>query len=306
VPWLGYPVYKAKCYALDMATPEQSFVDGAVYGDGKSATRYHWEVAVRIGADCAGRGRARAGVLRLIAWLQQLCSGTIDFAAKPHRRPSMRSRIFAVTLLFVPLLIRQQQPPKTFADCDKTAHTQADLTECASTEYKTAEDELNSTYQQLLRKTAGDRVAVQQINSAQKAWVAFRDAQIAALYPAEDQQKEYGTVFPMGTNLALANLTRNRTRILRQMLNPVEGDVCGGGMSYPEAKMDAQEQNIPPNADAVSRSNASRDTPKEGYVPDSTTAIEIAEAVMGAIYGKKKTGSLRPYIATLSEDVWDS
>lgn len=217
----------------------------------------------------------------------------------------MQARLFAVTLFLVPLLAGQQTPQqRTFVDCDKTAQTQADLTACSSTDYKAADDELNATYQRLLQKAAGDRVALPQINSAQKAWVAFRDAQIAALYPAEDKQKEYGTVFPMCANLALADLTRQRTKMLRQMLSPVEGEVCSSGVLYAEANMDAQERNIPHNANAVPRPNKSRDIPKEGYAPESATAIEIAEAVMGAVYGKKETRSLRPYTATLYEGVW--
>lgn len=45
--------------------------------------------------------------------------------------------------------------------------------------------------------------------------------------------------------------------------------------------------------------------PKEGYVPDSVTAIKIAEAVWMPIYGITIYGS-RPFIAKLSKDkkVW--
>jgi len=145
----------------------------------------------------------------------------------------MRFASVIVTLCIIPLLSGQQRQ-QSFTDCDKTAHTQADLTECGSNDYKSADDELNRTYQQLLKKAAGDPVAVQKISAAQRAWVAFRDAQIAALYPAEDKQKEYGTVFPMCANLALADLARERTKMLKRMLNPVEGDVCDGGSWYPD------------------------------------------------------------------------
>lgn len=34
------------------------------------------------------------------------------------------------------------------------------------------------------------------------------------------------------------------------------------------------------------------DVPAAGYVPDSVTAIQIAEAVMGGLYGQKKAHSL--------------
>lgn len=147
----------------------------------------------------------------------------------------MQGRLLAFTLLLVSLLNGQQKlKEKSFVDCDKTAQTQADLNECGNNDYQSADDELNRTYQQLLKKAASDPIAVRKIQAAQRTWIAFRDAQLAALFPAEDKQRDYGTVFPMCASLALADLTRERTKMLKQMLNPVEGDVCGGGLLYPE------------------------------------------------------------------------
>jgi len=39
-------------------------------------------------------------------------------------------------------------------------------------------------------------------------------------------------------------------------------------------------------------------------IPDSATAIRLAEAVLGAGYGEKQTRSLRPFEAYFHEDVW--
>lgn len=44
--------------------------------------------------------------------------------------------------------------------------------------------------------------------------------------------------------------------------------------------------------------------PKEGYVPDASTAIAIAVAVWGPIYGKDHIAGERPYKATLAGGVW--
>jgi hypothetical protein len=44
--------------------------------------------------------------------------------------------------------------------------------------------------------------------------------------------------------------------------------------------------------------------PKEGYVPDSTTAVKIAEAVLVPVYGKKRIDSEQPFTAQLKDDVW--
>jgi NTF2 fold immunity protein len=44
--------------------------------------------------------------------------------------------------------------------------------------------------------------------------------------------------------------------------------------------------------------------PPSGYVPDSATAVQIAEAVLVPIYGKKQIESEKPFTATLEGDVW--
>jgi hypothetical protein len=47
-----------------------------------------------------------------------------------------------------------------------------------------------------------------------------------------------------------------------------------------------------------------RDMPKKGYVPDSATAVKIAEAVLIPVYGEKQVESERPFTAKLEENVW--
>jgi len=44
--------------------------------------------------------------------------------------------------------------------------------------------------------------------------------------------------------------------------------------------------------------------PPAGYVPDAKTAINIAEAVLIPVYGKKQIESERPFTATLKNGVW--
>jgi hypothetical protein len=44
--------------------------------------------------------------------------------------------------------------------------------------------------------------------------------------------------------------------------------------------------------------------PKAGYVPDSPTAVRVAEAVLIPVYGEKQIASERPFTATLKDDVW--
>jgi hypothetical protein len=44
--------------------------------------------------------------------------------------------------------------------------------------------------------------------------------------------------------------------------------------------------------------------PEAGYVPDKDTAIRIAVAVWEPIYGKEQIAGEKPYVATLTENVW--
>jgi hypothetical protein len=44
--------------------------------------------------------------------------------------------------------------------------------------------------------------------------------------------------------------------------------------------------------------------PKSGYVPDSATAIKIAEAALVPVYGKKTIDSEQPFVAELNGEVW--
>jgi hypothetical protein len=45
--------------------------------------------------------------------------------------------------------------------------------------------------------------------------------------------------------------------------------------------------------------------PKNDYVPDSSTAIKIAEAVLLPIFGEEHIKSAKPFSADLTGDVWD-
>lgn len=44
--------------------------------------------------------------------------------------------------------------------------------------------------------------------------------------------------------------------------------------------------------------------PTDGYIPDSQTAVRVAEAVLVAIYGNTIIGEQKPLVATLREGQW--
>ncbi len=89
---------------------------------------------------------------------------------------------------------------------------------CASDEAKREDDELNRIYKLLLFKVKHASVATTKIKAAQRAWVAYRDAYIDAIYPAENKQVEYGSMFPMEEALLRATLTHQHTAALRNIL----------------------------------------------------------------------------------------
>lgn len=122
-------------------------------------------------------------------------------------------------------------------DCMKTATMQRDLHQCASSHWQAADDELNRVYQAVLSKYKDDRAFLEKLRKAQRAWVTFRDAELAATFPREDKQLHYGSVYPMCANLFRAQWTRDRVKQLREWLDGIEeGEVCAGSVPYTPAR----------------------------------------------------------------------
>ncbi|MGE5569745.1 MAG: lysozyme inhibitor LprI family protein [Rhodospirillales bacterium] len=112
--------------------------------------------------------------------------------------------------------------------CDARARSQAELNKCAEEEVMRADEAMNRAYEALLAKAAKNPVAVKKIKAAQQAWLAFREAHLEAVFPAEDKQAAYGAVQPMCASLLRAELAWERAKVLESMANPEEGDVCSG------------------------------------------------------------------------------
>lgn len=108
------------------------------------------------------------------------------------------------------------------------AQTQLEMNQAACSEYQVADKRLNTIYQQVLARHKGDAAVTAKIKKSQSAWLAFRDAQLEALYPAADKLYEYGSVYPMCSCSENAALINQRIEQLSGWLNPEEGDVCRG------------------------------------------------------------------------------
>ena len=89
---------------------------------------------------------------------------------------------------------------------------------CANEEAARVDSELNDVYLALLTKTSSRPEVVARTKTAERAWIAFRDAYIDAMYPASDKQTEYGSIYPMEVNLLRAKLTRQQVTALKELV----------------------------------------------------------------------------------------
>jgi len=95
------------------------------------------------------------------------------------------------------------------ADCED-AMTSAEMLACASRQYETANAALADVYRRLAARLPEPRRA--QLEAAQKAWTAYRDAQAAFVAGAAED----GTLYPILQVSEQAALTEARVEALRQ------------------------------------------------------------------------------------------
>jgi len=81
---------------------------------------------------------------------------------------------------------------------------------CASNELARVEAQMDDVSNTLLSKTADQPEALANIKAAQKAWLIYRDAYIALMYPAKNKQAEYGSMYPIKVSLLRATLRQNQ------------------------------------------------------------------------------------------------
>jgi uncharacterized protein YecT (DUF1311 family) len=111
------------------------------------------------------------------------------------------------------------------------AQSQGQMNQQACDEYKSADVELNRVYRRVLSEYKGDALFVRKMKNAQRAWIAYRDAHLESLYPAENPRFAYGSVYPMCRCMVLTEMTKQRTMLMRRWLTgEKEGDVCAGSV----------------------------------------------------------------------------
>jgi uncharacterized protein YecT (DUF1311 family) len=111
------------------------------------------------------------------------------------------------------------------------AQTQNDMNQDACAQYKQADQALNAAYSKVLRGYAKDTEFLVKLKQAQRAWIVFRDAHLAARFPSADKAAEYGSSYPACRCVLLAELTRQRVQELQVWADGIpEGDVCNGSV----------------------------------------------------------------------------
>lgn len=109
------------------------------------------------------------------------------------------------------------------------AQTQQEMNDQACSEYKQADREMNQAYQTILRDYRNDRGFVAALRKAQLAWIRYRDAHLNSIFPGDRSQ--YGSINTMCRCNDLAEITKERTRVLNRWVEGIEeGDVCAGSV----------------------------------------------------------------------------
>jgi len=130
------------------------------------------------------------------------------------------------TLLIALLLIL---PTASYATDDikcNEAGGQLELNACARDDFAKADKDLNKTYQALIKKETADTLFISKLRLAQKAWLAFRDADLEAYFACSESDIRicFGSMYPMLYFSRKAALTRERTKHLQQILTDGRGD----------------------------------------------------------------------------------
>lgn len=108
----------------------------------------------------------------------------------------------------------------TAMDCDN-APDQATMNVCADKALKATDARLNSVYRAITRRLADDPDTLKQLVTAQRAWIAFRDAECTF----RSSGTSGGSAYPMVYATCLDGLTRSRLDALKELISCQEGDM---------------------------------------------------------------------------------
>ncbi len=92
---------------------------------------------------------------------------------------------------------------------------------CADKSFKASDAELNNLYKQIRHRLKDDPDATKLLVSAQKAWVAYRDAECAF----SGSGASGGGIYPMLVAQCRGDVTRSRIQDFKRYMSCEEGDM---------------------------------------------------------------------------------
>ena len=110
--------------------------------------------------------------------------------------------------------------PTLAQDCDRSDETQMGLNFCAAADYAASDAKLNETYGEIVKRLADDPDGKKRLQAAQRAWIAFRDAECE--FVTADYKD--GSIFPLLHYTCLKEQTDTRVDALARFLDCDEGD----------------------------------------------------------------------------------
>jgi uncharacterized protein YecT (DUF1311 family) len=105
-------------------------------------------------------------------------------------------------------------------NCAK-ASDQATMNECADKAFKAADADLNKLYKEIRNRLKDDADTAKLLVSAQKAWIAYRDAECVFTSAASAG----GSIYPMIVSQCRDGITRKRIKDFKGYLSCEEGDM---------------------------------------------------------------------------------
>lgn len=99
--------------------------------------------------------------------------------------------------------------------------SQAAMSECAGRAYRKSDAALNTAYREIVARLADDVAGRGRLQAAQRAWLAFRDAECAFA----NADSAGGSLYPYLQATCLDALTRTRLQQLQAYLACEEGDL---------------------------------------------------------------------------------
>jgi uncharacterized protein YecT (DUF1311 family) len=110
---------------------------------------------------------------------------------------------------------------------DEKYETQAEMNARSCAELDRTNKDMDEAYNQVVAAHGSDAVFARKFKRAQQVWEDFRDAHMDAVYPQNDKELNYGSIYPTCRCVLMTELTVARVAQLKRFLEMAEGTACG-------------------------------------------------------------------------------